>query len=437
MEIFSKRAYLAEKLAEMTTQKQGNEALTQALSESMAMIEFTPSGKILTANKTFLQTVEYDLEQIVGKHHSMFCPPDLVKSPEYRALWQSLAKGQSAKSEFLRITRTGKKIWLAASYCPVFDENKKVVKVVKIASDVTQSIQSMHELRAQSEAVARSMAIIEFDLNGIVLAANDNFCQTMDYNEKEIIGRHHRIFCDPKLSSSKEYRQMWQKLNNGQYVSGRVERQAKNGQPIWLDTTYNPIFDAEGKLYKVMKFATDHTSAVEAAKTTSDLAYESSLKTDEMSTQGNNIVNEAIEAMNKVSSGLSNAASRIDSLSKQSEQISNIVNTITAIADQTNLLALNAAIEAARAGEQGRGFAVVADEVRQLAGRTSKSTAEIDEVVKENNQLSNEAVQSMQEIVKLAEQCMSLVHKTGDTINEISGSTRDMVGVISKMSNPE
>lgn len=435
MGFFSQNKALTAELAEANQLKLASEALVSAFSDSLAIIEFTPDGQILSANDNFLQTVEYDSHQITDKHHSMFCTPELVNSPEYKTFWQGLANGQASKGEFLRITRTGKKIWLAASYCPVFDESRRVTKVVKVASDVTQSIQAMHELKAQSEAVSRSMAVIEFDVNGIILKANNNFYDVMGYTESEILGQHHRIFCKSELSSSEEYRQMWLQLNSGQYLKGRFERVDKEGRSVWLESTYNPIFDAEGKLYKIIKFATDQTETVAAAKTTSDLAYESSVKTDEMSTEGNNIVNDAIQAMQKVSSGLTNAASRIDSLSKQSEQISNIVNTITAIADQTNLLALNAAIEAARAGEQGRGFAVVADEVRQLAGRTSKSTAEIDEVVKENNQLSNEAVQSMQEIVELAEQGMELVQKTGETINQISDSTRDMVEVVSKMAN--
>lgn len=434
MGFFNKNEHLVKELAEAKQKLQKNEAMINGFSDSMAIIEFTPNGQIITANQNFLNTMEYDIQQITGQHHSMFCTPELVKSPEYNALWSALANGQATNGEFLRITRTGKKIWLAASYCPVFDANQQVVKVVKIASDVSHSIQTMQELKAQSEAVSRSMATIEFDLKGNILSANDNFLNTAGYSSSEIIGNHHSMFCPPHIANSEEYRQLWQQLNDGKFVSGRFERIGKNGNTIWLEATYNPIFDAEGNLVKVIKFANDQTPTVAAAKETSEIAYQSSVKTDEMSTEGNNIVNEAIEAMNKVSSGLSNAASRIDSLSKQSEQISNIVNTITAIADQTNLLALNAAIEAARAGEQGRGFAVVADEVRQLAGRTSKSTAEIDEVVKENNQLSNEAVQSMQEIVELAEQGMSLVQKTGDTINEISDSTRDMVEVISKMS---
>lgn len=203
---------------------------------------------------------------------------------------------------------------------------------------------------------------------------------------------------------------------------------------MWLEATYNPIFDTQGKLYKFMKVASDNTAYIETNKRTGEVAYESSMTTERISQRGNAVVNEAIQAMKQVTQGLQTAASSIDSLSNQSEQISNIVNTITAIADQTNLLALNAAIEAARAGEQGRGFAVVADEVRQLAGRTSKSTAEIDSVVKENNQFASAAVKSMEEIVNRSQEGMALIQQTGEAINEISTSTKEMVQIVGQLS---
>nr|WP_284439660.1 PAS domain-containing methyl-accepting chemotaxis protein [Paraglaciecola sp. G1-23] len=437
MGFFSKSNDLSVELAEITRHKYSLEAVYKAFSLSMAMIEFSPEGRVLTANHNFLQTMEYSLQEIVGKHHSLFCKAELVNSAEYKDFWKELANGKATNGEFLRVTHSGKNIWLAASYCPVLDQSGQVEKVIKIASDMTQTVESMHELKAQSEAVSRSMATIEFDINGNILSANDNFYQTMGYTQAEIIGKHHKMFCTAELSRSDQYRQFWHKLNSGEFISGRFERINKNGDSVWLDATYNPIFNTEGQLYKIIKFATDHTASVEAGNKTSELVYQSSIKTDDISTKGNDIVTEAIAAMQKVSQGLSSAAASIDSLSQQSEQISNIVNTITSIADQTNLLALNAAIEAARAGEQGRGFAVVADEVRQLAGRTSKSTAEIDEVVKENNQLSNDAVQSMQQIVELAEQGMNLVQKTGEAITEISDSTREMVEVVSKMSKSD
>jgi methyl-accepting chemotaxis protein len=222
-------------------------------------------------------------------------------------------------------------------------------------------------------------------------------------------------------------------LNKGEFISGTFERVSKSGDVVWLDASYNPIYNEQGKLYKFIKFASDITESVESNLITSELAQKSSEKTGEIAKSGDEIVHNTIAAIRNVSSGLTNATNRIDSLSKQSEQISNIVSTITAIADQTNLLALNAAIEAARAGEQGRGFAVVADEVRQLAARTSKSTAEIDEVVKENQQLSSDAVSSVQAIVSLAEESVQLVEQTGETIAMFSECSDEIIEVVSQM----
>lgn len=434
MEFFKKNTRLIEQLEQCQQKCRENDNFMSSLSSSMAIIEFSPSGEILTANQNFLSTMQYELHQIQGQQHKMFCPQELVQSSEYSEFWRNMANGKAIKGEFLRISSQGDEIWLAASYCPVTDSNGRVIKVVKIASDVTETVQKMHALNAQAKAVSRSMATIEFDPKGNILSANDNFLSAMGYSIKDLEGQHHRIFCSRELSNSEEYRQFWQKLNNGEFISGTFQRINKQGETMWLEATYNPIFDTQGKLYKIMKFAKDNTAYIEANKRTGEVAYDSSMSTERISQRGNDIVNKAIEAMQHVSEGLQAAASNIDSLSNQSEQISNIVNTITSIADQTNLLALNAAIEAARAGEQGRGFAVVADEVRQLAGRTSKSTAEIDGVVKKNNQLANAAVLSMEDIVKQSQEGMSLIQQTGEAISEISASTKEMVNIVSQLS---
>ncbi|WP_158972620.1 PAS domain-containing methyl-accepting chemotaxis protein [Paraglaciecola sp. L3A3] len=406
--------------------------MINALSTSMAIIEFSPSGHILKANENFAKTMEYSSEQIVGNHHKMFCSPELINSIDYRDFWLSLGSGKAMKGEFERITRSGKKIWLAASYCPVFDSTGQVEKVIKIASDVTDTVTHMKELKSMVNSVRRSMAVIEFDLNGTILKCNDNFLTTTGYTESELVGHHHKMFCTPEYVNSGQYREMWQNLNQGQFLSGKFKRLDKTGQPIWLEATYNPIFNADGQITTVVKFATDITDTVITSQKASQIAFESLMNTDQISQKGLGIVNEAIIAMSQVSNGLATTATSINSLSNQSEQISNIVNTISAIADQTNLLALNAAIEAARAGEQGRGFAVVADEVRQLAARTSKSTAEIDNVVKENNNLASEAVKLMEIVVESSKAGMGLVEQTGNAINEISTGTKEVVEVIKR-----
>lgn len=414
---------LLQKEAELSTQK----SMIEALSTSMAMIEFTPDGYILTANQNFVDTVEYSLDQIIGKHHKMFCKPGLVNSDEYREFWQRLEKGEAFNGEFERLTKSGKNICLAASYCPVINEFGKVEKVVKIATDVTETVTSMRELKSMVNSVSRSMAVIEFNLDGTIIKCNENFSASTGYTEQELIGKHHRMFCTQKYANSSQYKDMWAQLNQGQFLSGKFERVDKHNQPLWLQATYNPMFDSDNKVFKVVKFATNITETVTSSSTSTEMAYESLTNTNGVSQKGLGIVNEAIDAMSKVSDGLESAAQSIQSLSNQSDQISEIVNTITAIADQTNLLALNAAIEAARAGEQGRGFAVVADEVRQLAARTSKSTAEIDGVVKENNALASDAVKSMETVVENSKSGIELVEQTGTAIDEISSNTKKIL----------
>lgn len=419
-----------------TLQQQLQEATTTlaAISDAFASIEFTPSGEIISANQHFLTAMGYSLNEIQGKHHRMFCTDETKQSQEYQQFWHQLSQGKQIKGLFQRITKSGKDIWLEASYCPVFDDEGTVYKVIKMASDTSARVADHHELASQTQAVSRSMAVIEFDLNGNILHANENFLATVGYTFEEIKGKHHRLFVSPSYAQTSEYQNFWYQLNQGQFLGGKFERVNKAGQPLWLEATYNPIFDTNGKLYKVIKFATDITQAVILGQENSQLAYDLSVKTRQLSAEGSNSGNQAIEQMTQMVEALNSTSDVISQLEEQSKTITNMVDTISAIADQTNLLALNAAIEAARAGDQGRGFAVVADEVRQLASRTNESTVKIDNVVKQNSQFTTQAVTSMAEIIARAESSMEKVKEAGTSIQDIEASINDVVMAVQKMS---
>ena len=428
-------SHLKQTLAHCQLQLADASATLAALDRSMALIEFQPDGTILNANSNFLSLMGYTLAEVRGQHHRLFCEPGQSSSREYSEFWRRLASGEFVSERFLRRDKQGREIWLEGSYNPVLSASGRVEKVVKIAADISAEVRMEQEQNSLINAINRSMAMIEFNLQGEVLTANDNFLNTMGYRLEDIRGKHHRLFCNREEADSAGYKSFWAQLNRGEYVSGRFQRFGRNGQPIWLRATYNPVFDSNGKLYKVVKFASDVTEQVqhqEAESRAARIAYDTALQTDATAQQGAQVVQHTVEVMQGIAGELNRAAEGISAVSEQSEMISSIVQTIRGIAEQTNLLALNAAIEAARAGEQGRGFAVVADEVRSLAGRTSQATVEIVEVVRRNHELAQGAVNSMDASKDKAEQGVRLANEAGAVILEIQEGARRVVDAISQ-----
>lgn len=433
--MFNKR--LKRDLADALLHLQSAETRNAAIDRSTAIIEFTPEGIIIGANQNFLSTMGYGLEDIIGKPHHIFCFDDYLASQEHQGFWQRLSKGEYIRKRFIRRHKQGRKVWLEASYTPVPDAEGRIKSVIKIAIDVTEQVVREQEQRSTIDAISRSMAMIAFDLDGQVLDANENFLRAMGYRLDDVRGKHHRMFCTRKEVESDDYRDFWARLNRGEFFSGRFQRLNRQGETIWLSATYNPVFDASGKLYKIVKFARDITAQVRQQQDESEaarIAYEISQQADECAGHGASVISETVAVVRGVADELSKAAENITAVSQQSEMISSIIQTIRGIADQTNLLALNAAIEAARAGEQGRGFAVVADEVRHLAARTAQATVEIVAVVKRNHELAQEAVGSMQSSVFKVDRGVDLVNQAGEVIREIQNGARQVVDRVKHLS---
>ncbi len=237
-------------------------ALVAAITKSQAVIEFDLQGNILTANDNFLNAVGYRLDEIVGRHHRIFVAPAEHNSPEYLQFWQKLARGEIDSGQYKRIRKDGKEIWIQASYNAILDADNRPYKVVKFATDITKEVTRNAEHSGQLAAISKSQAIIEFDLHGNILTANENFLATVGYRLEEIVGRHHRMFVDPAEHHSAEYLQFWQKLACGEYDSGQYKRLRKDGSAVWIQASYNTILDANNRPYKVVKFATDITKEV-------------------------------------------------------------------------------------------------------------------------------------------------------------------------------
>jgi methyl-accepting chemotaxis protein len=404
-----------------------------AIKHNMAVIEFSMDGVILDANPNFSRVVGYTENEIHSMHHSALCDKSYTSSPDYQQFWSKLRQGESFSGKFQRVSKNGAIIWLEATYFPVAGPDGNFEKVIKIASDITQQVKEAEYFRNLVSALNRSMAVIEFDMQGNIIEANDNFLKAMGYRIEEIKGMHHRKFCRAEYSSSPSYKEFWAKLNRGDFLNGQYERVAKDGHAVWLEASYNPVNDENGKPYRVIKFAAEITQKVlrqQAESESARMAYEISKETEQVSSSGEQIILQATDKMRALSEQVQASSNQVQTLGEQTQQITSIVKTIKEIADQTNLLALNAAIEAARAGESGRGFAVVADEVRKLAERTSGSTTEITRMIEAIQGGSKAVIESMMRSQEGVEKGVHLANDAGAAIHQIRAGARKVVNAV-------
>ena len=381
--------------------------ILSAVSKSQAIIEFDLQGKVLTANENFCRALGYELKEIVGNHHRMFCDPAYVTTPAYHDFWARLGRGEYDAGTYKRLAKGNREIWIQASYNPVF-RNGKPVKVVKFAADVTEAKRKAIDDAGKMEALSRSQAVIEFLPTGEILTANENFCSAMGYALGEIVGKHHSIFCDPAYARTEEYKRFWQSLAQGEFIANEFVRYGKGGKEIWIQAAYNPIVDAEGRVYKVVKFATDVTSRMSA-------------------------ISELAAALRSLSEGdLTKTLERpfVPSM----EQLRRDFNaTIEKLSETLTTVGHNASAIAAGSRELGDSAEAFSRRTEQQAASVEETAAALEEItttVADSSQRAEEAGRLVAETKRGAEQSGTVVRNAVAAMDQIEKSSREITNII-------
>ena len=434
--MFNKR--LKQELSALREELSSLQQVKESLESEMLVLTLDTDGRVQSVNQNFLSEMHYKSDELIGRRIEEIVPEHL-RNDEFQLRFKAaMSRGEHFAGAVRLLRGTGQEAWLRSILQPVRSANGQIKHFSIFSSDLTRTIETSREHENLIGALMRSTAVIEFDLNGNVLTANDRFLSGMGYSLAQIKGKHHRIFCLPEEANSAEYQDFWRRLNAGEYVVDRFKRVDSHGRTVWLEASYNPVVDANNKLYKVVKFATvvtDQVNQEQAVAEAANIAYSTSQQTDQSAQRGSTVVNQAVEVMRDLAKHMQTAGDGIEALNEQSLVIGTIVKTISGIAEQTNLLALNAAIEAARAGEQGRGFAVVADEVRQLASRTSQATDEIVVVVRQNQDMARNAVALVTDGKLQAEHGLTLAAEAGTVIVEIQDGAQKVVNAVGQFAN--
>ncbi|MCO8163216.1 methyl-accepting chemotaxis protein [Pseudomonas sp. 21LCFQ010] len=427
---------LKQELIKRDNQLRQLQQLGAQLDAGMLSVRLGPDLKVMAFNSAFADSLGRVPERLHGQSLQQLMPTSGSTARLFAALEDALKLSKPVHDRYRFIRTDGGTAWLSLHWLPVYDDAGRLEHVQGYGSAITDMVEQISDHSQILAALLRSTAVIQFNADGTVITANDQFLQSMGYSLAQIQKRHHRIFCATDYAASAEYVAFWERLRQGEYVAGRFCRLHNRGHPVWLEASYNPVYDAEGRLYKVVKFAsvvTDQVSREAQVKSAAQIAYDISRQTETRAAQGTEVVQQAIKTMKSIAGQMQSATASMQALGDQSLLISSMVEKISAIASQTNLLALNAAIEAARAGEQGWGFAVVADEVRQLAGRTSAATGEIVQIVQHNKTLADKAVEDIQSSRTKAEQGLLMAEQADTAIIDIRNGAIEVVQAVGRV----
>ncbi|MBT3134369.1 PAS domain S-box protein [Alteromonas sp. ALT199] len=379
--------------------------MLDALNNAQAVIEFNADGIVQNANNNFLNALGYSLSEIVGNHHKMFCDTDYTRSQEYTQFWSDLKSGQAQNGEFCRFDKSGKEIWIQATYNPVLDGDGKVIRVVKFATDITASKLKNAYFEGQIEAINKAQAVIEFDLEGKILHANENFTNTVGYHLDEIKGKHHSIFVEDEYKRSVEYGQFWEQLRQGVQFTDEFKRFGKGGKEVWIQASYNPILDQNGRPYRVVKYAIDITGRKQA-------------------------VSDIKEAMNELVKG--NLDCKIEhefdgefqelgtSINRFIEDMRRIIGSISGVMTRLSAGDLTALLEEQFEGE----FQVLGDAINQFVNEMSGTIGSIYQAVETINTASTEIATGNSDLSTRTEQQASSLEETASSMEELTGTVK-------------
>ncbi|QFI77171.1 methyl-accepting chemotaxis protein [Bradyrhizobium betae] len=423
---------IASDVTEKTLNSLYNSGKIAAIDRVQAVIEFNLDGTIVTANDIFLTAMGYTLGEIKGQHHAMFILPADRDSAAYREFWAALNRGEVPRGEFKRIGKAGREVWILASYNPVLDARGKPLRVIKFATDVTAQKLRNAETDAQIVAISKSQGVIEFNMDGTIITANDNFLHAIGYALNEIKGKHHSMFVEPAVRDSAAYREFWAALNRGEYQAAEYRRIGKGGKEVYIQASYNPILDLNGKPFKVVKYLTDTTQQVLVRM--GNERVRGMIETvaggaDQLNASVRDIADAMIKSRDTAMGAVeqvSTADAQAQRLTGAAKSMSGIVEMINVITGQINLLALNATIESARAGEAGRGFAVVASEVKNLANQAKQATDKIAEEIGSLNYISGDVAGVLNAIKQAITEVSDYVSSTTAAVEKQSAVTSDM-----------